>query len=83
MTFLDPVAWRSLCEEYLSTVEVSIPGVVLIFSPTGFNPLYRFHLNSQIKQFKDAIEDDFFFEMLIDDLPVWGYIGEVNTQKHR
>jgi transmembrane 9 superfamily protein 3 len=31
----------------------------------------------QLKQFKDAIEDDFFFEMLIDDLPVWGYIGEV------
>ena len=31
----------------------------------------------QIKQFKDAIEDDYFFEMLIDDLPVWGYIGEV------
>jgi hypothetical protein len=51
LTFLDPVPWRSLCEEYLSTVE--------------------------LKQFKDAVEDDFFFEMLIDDLPVWGYIGEV------
>lgn len=25
LTFLDPVAWRSLCEEYLSTVEVSVP----------------------------------------------------------
>jgi len=51
LTFLDPVPWRSLCEEYLSTVE--------------------------LKQFKDAIEDDYFFEMLIDDLPVWGYLGEV------
>ena len=30
-----------------------------------------------MKEFKDAIEDDYFFEMLIDDLPVWGYIGEV------
>mmetsp|Transcript_14551 Transcript_14551/g.31869 ORF Transcript_14551/g.31869 Transcript_14551/m.31869 type:complete len:595 (+) Transcript_14551:126-1910(+) len=51
LTFLDPVPWRSLCEEYLSTVE--------------------------LKQFKDAVEDDFFFEMLIDGLPVWGYVGEV------
>lgn len=32
---------------------------------------------SQIKELKDAIEDDFFFEMLIDDLPMWGYLGEV------
>ena len=31
----------------------------------------------QIKEFKTAIEDDYFFEMLIDDLPLWGYIGEV------
>jgi hypothetical protein len=31
----------------------------------------------ELKQFKDAIEDDYFFEMLIDDLPVWGYVGEV------
>lgn len=30
-----------------------------------------------MKALKDAIEDDYFFEMLIDDLPMWGYIGEV------
>lgn len=26
---------------------------------------------------KNAIEDDYFFEMFIDDLPIWGYLGEV------
>lgn len=31
----------------------------------------------QIQEFKDSIEADYFFEMLIDDLPMWGYIGEV------
>lgn len=51
LTFLDPVPWRSLCEEYLSAED--------------------------IKEFKDAIEADYFFEMLIDDLPMWGYLGEV------
>lgn len=30
-----------------------------------------------MKAFKAAIEDDYFFEMLIDDLPMWGYLGEV------
>jgi transmembrane 9 superfamily protein 3 len=30
-----------------------------------------------LKEFKDAIEADYFFEMFIDDLPMWGYLGEV------
>ena len=30
-----------------------------------------------IEEFKSAIESDYFFEMFIDDLPMWGYIGEV------
>jgi len=51
LTFLDPIPWRALCEEYLNAKE--------------------------LKQFKDAVEDDYFFEFLIDDLPLWGYIGEV------
>ena len=51
VTYLDPVPWRSLCEDFLEAED--------------------------IKQLKDAIEDDYFFEMVIDGLPVWGYIGEV------
>ena len=26
---------------------------------------------------KDAVEDDYFFEMFIDELPMWAYVGEV------
>ena len=51
LTFLDPVPWRSLCEEFLDA--------------------------SDVKEFKNAIESDYFFEMFIDDLPMWGYLGEV------
>lgn len=51
LTFLDPVPYRSLCEDYLDVED--------------------------LKELKDAIETDYFFEMLIDDLPMWGYIGEV------
>eukprot|EP01038_Epipyxis_sp_PR26KG_P008129 gene8129-11007_t len=51
VTYLDPIPWRSLCEEYLDA--------------------------SDLKELKDAIEADYFFEMFIDDLPMWGYIGEV------
>jgi len=51
LTFLDPVPWRSLCEEYLDPKD--------------------------LKEFKDAIEDDYFFELFVDDLPMWGYVGEV------
>lgn len=51
LTFLDPVPWRSLCEDYLEPED--------------------------LKEFKNAIEGDYFFEMLVDDLPMWGYIGEV------
>lgn len=51
LTFLDPIPWRSLCEEYLDIED--------------------------LKEFKSAIEADYFFEMLIDDLPMWGYLGEV------
>ena len=51
LTFLDPVKWRSLCQEFLPA--------------------------TSIKNLKEAIEYDYFFEFFVDDLPMWGYIGEV------
>lgn len=51
ITFLDPVPWRALCEEYLEAED--------------------------LKELKMAIEDDYFFEFFFDDLPMWGYVGEV------
>merc|ERR1719181_1160635 len=31
--------------------------------------------------FADAIEDDYYFEMFVEDLPMWGYIGEVEGEQ--
>ena len=27
-----------------------------------------------------AIIDDYYFEMLLDELPIWGYVGELETK---
>jgi hypothetical protein len=34
----------------------------------------------EVKAFVDAIEDDYYFEMFLEDLPMWGYIGEVEGE---
>lgn len=34
----------------------------------------------EIKQFKDAILNNYFFEMFIEDLPMWGYVGDVENE---
>jgi Endomembrane protein 70 len=30
----------------------------------------------ELRKFKDAIHNDYFFEMFVEDLPLWGYIGD-------
>ena len=29
----------------------------------------------EMRRFRDAIEDDYYFEMFVDDLPMWGFVG--------
>ena len=29
--------------------------------------------------FRKAILDDYYFEMMLDELPIWGYVGELET----
>mmetsp|Transcript_41052 Transcript_41052/g.52920 ORF Transcript_41052/g.52920 Transcript_41052/m.52920 type:complete len:598 (+) Transcript_41052:145-1938(+) len=31
---------------------------------------------SELRAFADAIDNQFYFEMFVDDLPMWGYLGE-------
>jgi hypothetical protein len=31
-------------------------------------------------KFKSAIADDYYFEMMLDELPIWGYVGELETR---
>lgn len=55
LTFMDPVPWRALCEEFMDIDDLT--------------------------ELKTAIEDDYFFEMFLDDLPMWGYVGEVTHEE--
>ena len=34
----------------------------------------------QLKALKSAIHDDYYFEMFVEDLPMWGYLGEVENE---
>ncbi|WKA11382.1 hypothetical protein VitviT2T_028884 [Vitis vinifera] len=36
---------------------------------------------AKVKQFRDAIGKSYWFEFFIDDLPLWGFIGEVHSDK--
>ncbi|CAL9185471.1 unnamed protein product [Musa hybrid cultivar] len=39
---------------------------------------------AKVKQFKDAVESSYWFEFFIDDLPLWGFIGETDkTNENR
>lgn len=33
-----------------------------------------------LTKLKDAIHDNYFFEMFVEDLPMWGYIGDVANE---
>ncbi|KNA04045.1 hypothetical protein SOVF_203280 [Spinacia oleracea] len=37
---------------------------------------------TKAKQFKDAIENSYWFEFFIDDLPLWGFVGELHFDKN-
>jgi len=34
----------------------------------------------ELKKLKDAIHNNYFFEMFVEDLPMWGYIGDVSEE---
>jgi hypothetical protein len=34
----------------------------------------------QLQKFKDAIHNNYFFEMFVEDLPMWGYIGDFSDE---
>jgi transmembrane 9 superfamily protein 1 len=35
---------------------------------------------TQMEKFKEAIHNNYFFEMFVEDLPMWGYIGDVTDE---
>jgi hypothetical protein len=50
LTFLDPVPWRSLCEEYLDAKDVSLSLRAILFVSFNFTQFYRLRsLKMQLK----------------------------------
>ncbi|KAE8690621.1 Transmembrane 9 superfamily member 1 [Hibiscus syriacus] len=37
---------------------------------------------AKVKEFKDAIENSYWFEFFMDDLPLWGFVGELHPDKN-
>lgn len=35
---------------------------------------------TEIKLFREAINNNYFFEMFIEDLPMWGYVGDLENE---
>lgn len=35
---------------------------------------------AEVSLFRDAVRNDFYFQMYCDDLPVWGFIGKIDEQ---
>ncbi|CAI5485848.1 unnamed protein product [Closterium sp. Naga37s-1] len=33
----------------------------------------------EVQKFRQAVKDDYYFQMFYDDLPVWGFIGKTNS----
>ena len=35
---------------------------------------------AEVKSFRNAVKNDYYFQMYYDDLPIWGFIGKVDTE---
>lgn len=35
---------------------------------------------AEVAKFRDAVIDDFYFQMYYDDLPLWGFVGKVEVE---
>jgi hypothetical protein len=79
VTFLDPVPWRTLCEEDMDVEDVRFLILLAALRCLTISICLRLVTWAlQLKEFKDAVEDEYFFEMFVDELPMWGYVGEVS-----
>ena len=47
----------------------------------SWKSLCNIHLKRDSSEaFKRAISDDYYFEMMLDELPIWGYVGELERE---
>jgi len=61
--------------------KVASPYEITFLDPVPWRLLCeRAFTKRELKLFTKAIENDYYFEMYIDDLPMWGYVGEVEGE---
>jgi hypothetical protein len=49
--------------------------------PVPFRTLCELELHpKQVQRFKEAVHDDYYFELLVEDLPMWGYVGAIEGE---
>lgn len=69
---------QDLGETLAGSRKVETPYEVTFLDSVPWRSLCEEYMDLEdIQQFKDAIEDDYFFELFVDNLPMWSYVGEV------
>ena len=70
--------YQRLGEKLTGNRRESSPYEITFADDLKWRPLCHKELSvDDVLAFKDAIHNDWFFEMFVEDLPMWGYIGEV------
>ena len=73
---------HSLGDVLAGARKVGAPYDITFLDTVTWRSLCQEYLSAHsIKKLKDAIEHDYFFEFFIDDLPMWGYLGEVTHEE--
>lgn len=69
-------------ERLLGDIKVVSPYDVTFLDPVPWRELcHQTYSHEDLKVFTNAIENEYYFEMFIDNLPMWGYVGEIAGQK--
>ena len=69
---------QRLGESIVGDRRESSPYEVSYDDPVDWRLLCKKHLvPSDIVKLKEAIHNNYFFEMFVEDLPMWGYIGDI------
>lgn len=57
------------------------PYSIAFMSKVEWRLLCNAKLSSKdLSKFKDAIHNSYYFEMFVEDLPMWGYIGDIEAE---
>ncbi|CAG2103217.1 unnamed protein product [Medioppia subpectinata] len=66
---------------YLKSRAESRLGVKLEFSVNNYQTYCAIELNAEkVRAFKEALNNHYWYEMFVDDLPVWGSVGQTDAK---